>query len=287
MKTLIVEDDFTSRLLMQEFLKSFGSSHIAVNGREAVEAVRLAIEAGEPYDLICLDIMMPEMDGLQALKEIRGMEAAGGIGPSQGARIVMTTALADVKNLSTAYSNLCDAYLTKPIEKAKTDGGIAKFQDDPMNGSVSARGECPMIHGNLKPYAVVVNDDATQLNVLAGLVRKAGLDPLVFDGAEKALLEMDRDHPPALVVTDVHMPGIDGWRFCRLLRSPEYTAFNHIPILVVSAIFAGEEPNRIAADLGAEAFLPSPVDGRRFVGLVREILNGGASANVSSRLDCR
>jgi len=122
--------------------------------------------------------------------------------------------------------------------------------------------------------AMLVNDDATQLSMLSGLVRKAGLEPLPFTGAEAALDAMDREHPPALIVTDLYMPDIDGWRFCRLLRSTEYAAFNKIPILVVSAIFAGDEPDRIAADLGADAFLSSPVDGKRFVAQVRAILRG-------------
>lgn len=119
MKTLIVEDDFTSRLLLQEILKGYGPSHIAVNGKEAVEAVHLALEADEPYDLICLDIMMPEMDGQQALQEIRAVEEARGIVSSDGAKIMMTTALGDSANVLAAYRNLCDAYLTKPIQKAK------------------------------------------------------------------------------------------------------------------------------------------------------------------------
>lgn len=119
MKTLIVEDDFTSRLLLQELLKSHGPYHIAVNGKEAIEAVRVALETDEPYDLICLDIMMPQMDGQQALKEIRFLEEDRGINSSNGAKIIMTTALGDVKNASAAYLNLCDAYLTKPIQKAK------------------------------------------------------------------------------------------------------------------------------------------------------------------------
>ncbi len=79
MKTLIVEDDFTSRVLLQEVLKRDGTVHIAVNGKEAVDAVRAAMDAGEPYDLICLDIMMPEMDGYEALKEIRAIEESRGI----------------------------------------------------------------------------------------------------------------------------------------------------------------------------------------------------------------
>lgn len=119
MKTLIVEDDFTSRLLMQEFLKSYGPSHIAVNGREAVAAVRQALTTGEPYQLISLDIMMPEMDGQTALKEIRALEAAQGIYSSHGAKIVMTTALGDMKNVTAAFAGLADGYLTKPIDKTK------------------------------------------------------------------------------------------------------------------------------------------------------------------------
>jgi two-component system chemotaxis response regulator CheY len=119
MKTLIVEDDFTSRLLLQELLKSYGPSHIAVNGEEAVEAVNTALEAGEHYDLICLDIMMPKMDGHEALRIFRDQEEARGIRSSEGAKILMTTALSDIQSVMEAYRNLCDGYLTKPIEKAK------------------------------------------------------------------------------------------------------------------------------------------------------------------------
>ncbi len=129
------------------------------------------------------------------------------------------------------------------------------------------------------PIAVVVNDSRTQLQVLAGLVRKAGLEPLVFSGAEAALATMDPQNPPSLIVTDVHMPGIDGWRFCRLLRSADHAAFNDVPILVVSATFAGDEPARIAADLGAEAFLAFPAPESQFVQQVRSILKGERSTN--------
>jgi two-component system chemotaxis response regulator CheY len=122
MKVLIVEDDFSSRLLLQMLLTKYGECHIAVNGREAVLAFRMALDAGRPYDLICLDIMMPEMDGQAALKEMRALEEARGIVSTHGAKIIMTTALGDVKNVSAAYQELCDGYLVKPIDKAKLIG---------------------------------------------------------------------------------------------------------------------------------------------------------------------
>jgi two-component system chemotaxis response regulator CheY len=119
MKTLIVEDDFTSRLLLQQFLKDYGQSHIAINGKEAVAAAGMALEFATPYHLICMDVMMPEMDGQTALKNIRALEEAKGIFSTHGAKIIMTTALGDMKNVNTAFSNLADAYLTKPIDKTK------------------------------------------------------------------------------------------------------------------------------------------------------------------------
>lgn len=119
MKTLIVDDDFTNRLLMQEFLKGYGPCHIAINGKEAVAAAALALDFKEPYHLICLDIMMPEMDGQAALKAIRALEESRGILSTHGSKIVMTTALGDMKNVTSAFSGLADDYLTKPINKAK------------------------------------------------------------------------------------------------------------------------------------------------------------------------
>lgn len=119
MKSLIAEDDYISGVLLNKLLQSWGSSHVARNGKQAVEAVRVALEAGEPYNLICLDIMMPDMDGQQALKEIRALEAARGIERLNQAKIVMTTALDDKDTLLEAIRGQCDHFLTKPIPKEK------------------------------------------------------------------------------------------------------------------------------------------------------------------------
>ena len=116
MRTLIVEDDFTSRLLLQSLLSRYGECHIAVNGREAVDAFRRALDGGQPYDLICMDIMMPEMDGQSAVGEIRACEEARGTLSTQGVKIIMTTALDDVKNVVESFKLLCDAYVFKPID---------------------------------------------------------------------------------------------------------------------------------------------------------------------------
>ena len=119
MKILIAEDDFVSRLLLQGILKSYGPVHIAVNSKEAVEAVRLALKPVEPFDLICLDIMMPEMSGKEALKEIRRIERAAGAVASNRTKTVMTTTLADQGHVREAMRGRCDCLLTKPIRKTQ------------------------------------------------------------------------------------------------------------------------------------------------------------------------
>ena len=127
------------------------------------------------------------------------------------------------------------------------------------------------------PTVVVVNDDATQRQMLAGLLRKDGHAVQTFESAETALKYMQPAGAPELIVTDIYMPGLDGWRFCRLLRSPEYARFNAVPILVVSATYAGEETARLTHELGANAFLPMPVDGPQFLETVRALLRGEKS----------
>jgi len=122
MKTLIVEDDFTSRRLLQTLLSPYGECHIAVNGREAVDAFRVAYDSGRSYDLICMDIMMPEMDGQTALKQIRALEEAAGVLPHAGVKIIMTTAVSDTKAVFASYQELCDGYLFKPIDTGKLVG---------------------------------------------------------------------------------------------------------------------------------------------------------------------
>ena len=127
MRTLIVEDDFTSRLLLQSLLSHYGECHIAVNGKEAVDAFRASQASGQGYDLICMDIMMPEMDGQAAVKEIRALEEADGTLSTHGVKIIMTTALDDVKNVVQSFQSLCDAYLFKPIDTTKLLGKIREL----------------------------------------------------------------------------------------------------------------------------------------------------------------
>ncbi|MBF0518187.1 MAG: response regulator [Nitrospirae bacterium] len=128
MRILVAEDDFSSRTMLQRFLDGYGEVDVTVNGSEAIDAFSFALEEGEPYDLICLDIMMPEIDGLRVLKSIREKEKSIGITVENEVKIVMTTALDSTKEVFDAfYWSGCNDYLTKPIDLQKLVGILEKY----------------------------------------------------------------------------------------------------------------------------------------------------------------
>lgn len=128
MKTLVAEDDFLSRSLLSQILSGFGICHVAVNGVDAVRHFKKALDEGVPYDLICMDIMMPVMDGQQALLKIRELEERCGIDREDSVYAIMVTALDDAKNVAYSFGHgLCQAFHSKPINKKKLLGQISEL----------------------------------------------------------------------------------------------------------------------------------------------------------------
>ena len=127
MKILLAEDDFVTRKFMLNFLSKYGECDVAVDGLEAVEAFALAFEDGDPYDLVCLDIMMPVMDGYQALKEIRDVEKKMNIPEEKAVKVIMTTALNDERNVKMAFELGCSVYSGKPINQERFEKALIKL----------------------------------------------------------------------------------------------------------------------------------------------------------------
>ena len=125
MRILIAEDDRLSRVFLKKFLSSYGTCDVAVDGMEALDAFMEAVKQKEPYDLLCLDIMMPRVDGLKVLKAIRVLEKQHNI---KHTCIKMITALADVEYVDQALELGCDAYAAKPIDTEKVESVMRNFK---------------------------------------------------------------------------------------------------------------------------------------------------------------
>lgn len=119
MRILIAEDDQTSRRFLYKFLSNYGECDLTVDGIEAVDAFMLSIDENRVYDLICLDIMMPKLDGLKALKVIRDIERKRKHEIDRKVRIIMLTAISERATVSENFTQRFEAYIEKPIDTNK------------------------------------------------------------------------------------------------------------------------------------------------------------------------
>lgn len=115
MKILVVDDEAASRVKMQTLLNTFGVCQAVDNGLEAVKLVEQAIETGQPFQLITLDIEMPDLDGAEVLQLIRRSEVDHHLPRDQCAKIIMVTGRADKNKVVACIRNGCDDYIAKPF----------------------------------------------------------------------------------------------------------------------------------------------------------------------------
>jgi two-component system chemotaxis response regulator CheY len=119
-KCLIVDDEVTTRFILKAILEEYLACDMAENGVEALCAFDLAHQQGSHYELICLDITMPIMDGLKVLQHIREAERALSVGPRFEAKVIIITADSTSSTiLNSFFSCGASAYITKPIDRLK------------------------------------------------------------------------------------------------------------------------------------------------------------------------
>ncbi len=128
MKALIVEDEYISRILLSEFLAPFATCDTASNGGEALDILEKAYNDNQRYDLVCIDIMMPVVDGFGVLSGLRRMERERNVAQEKQTTVFMTTALDDAQNIMNAFTlGGCQAYLIKPIFRERLESHVREF----------------------------------------------------------------------------------------------------------------------------------------------------------------
>jgi PAS domain S-box-containing protein len=125
-----------------------------------------------------------------------------------------------------------------------------------------------------KHTILCVNDEESILSALKRVfIGEDDYEIITANSGEEGL-EILRKKPIDLIITDLYMPGIDGWKLCRLLRSPEFYEYNNIPILVMSATFSGSDAEEITRDLGANGFISVPYPSKDLLCAVENLLSG-------------
>jgi len=116
-KCLIVDDDATNRALLTTMLAQYAECHSVENGEEAIVAFQSAFELDTPFELVCLDIMMPNLDGHAVLKAIREFEHQQGVPIGAASKVLVLSALEDSQNVFQALTEGSESYLVKPIDQ--------------------------------------------------------------------------------------------------------------------------------------------------------------------------
>lgn len=118
MKTLIVDDEAVSRKMLERIMRSFGDCMTVSSGAEAVVAFEAGWQDWTPFDLVTLDVSMPDMQGIDVLRRIRHLEATKQVSPERRAKIIMVTAHAEKETVIAAIRGGCNDYITKPFHQA-------------------------------------------------------------------------------------------------------------------------------------------------------------------------
>ncbi len=117
MKILVVDDHAVSRKMMQNLMNSFGQCEVVESGGAAITAFQKARDDMVPFDLIMLDISMPDMDGIEVLLKIRDIETKQKYTKLKRAKVMMVTASADKDTVVRCVEAGCDNYVVKPLNR--------------------------------------------------------------------------------------------------------------------------------------------------------------------------
>jgi CheY-like chemotaxis protein len=255
---LVVEDNRDNRELMQYLLTAFG--YVPLVAADAAEGIRFARE--HHPDLILMDVQMPDMDGYEATAKIR--EEAG----TDGCAVVAVTAFAMVGDQQRILSSGFDGYISKPIAAETFVTQVESFLPSELRVGLSPRSSADT------KSILVLDDRSDDRELLATLLGHAGYAVRGVSTGEEALGRV-RTSRPDLVITDILMPGMNGYEFVRRMRADLTT--DAIPIVFCTAHYEEEEVRLLAGAAGVSHFIPKPCDPDTVVRTVAEALGTPAT----------
>lgn len=131
MNFLVIEDEMTALIKMKALLSAYGDGAGVTNGYQALEQCAAAIKKGTPFDLVTIDIGLPNVSGLQVLQAINKLEADHQIPASKK---IMVTASGTKNNLVKAASSGCNGFMVKPVKKDTLEEKMAAlgFEKKPV-----------------------------------------------------------------------------------------------------------------------------------------------------------
>ncbi|MFJ6453373.1 response regulator [Paenarthrobacter sp. NPDC091669] len=255
-RVLVVDDNATNRLVLEKQLASWGMQPVAVaDAASAMEEYRTAVLTQHPYDIAVVDMCMPDTDGLELARQIKG-ESHGSGSPG----IILLTSTMQVERVDLVSAGIRE-YLTKPVRSSEFYNRLLRLMAtrtvgspaQPVQLDAAALAEPVPQQGKL----LVAEDNEVNQLVARGMANRLGYDvDIVDDGAKAVTAALSGRY--AAVLMDCHMPVMDGFDATRAIRARNGHAAR-IPIIAMTAGALDEDRERCFA-AGMDDYLSKPVD---------------------------
>ena len=253
LSVLVVDDNATNCRILHELLGSWGMKPTEVDsGKAALAAMQQAHDEGEPFAMVLLDNMMPEMDGFTLAEKIRQHPEL------VGATLMMLSSGDRRENAARCHELGMEAYLTKPIRRAELLSTILTavhaVPDEP--GTVVAPhrslGHCERILRLL-----LTEDNLVNQKLAVRLLEKRGHSVVIASNGREAVEALHHQRFD-VVLMDVQMPEMDGFEATQIIRAREWDTGSHVPIVAMTAHAMKGDRER-CLEVGMDGYISKPL----------------------------
>jgi two-component system sensor histidine kinase/response regulator len=267
-RVLVVDDNATNRLILQEMLANWGMvPSTAAGAREALRLLREADESGQPFPLVISDVHMPEMDGFGLVDAIKQ-------DPVIASTVIMMLTSGDRPgDIAHCERMGIAAYLLKPVKQSELFDavmialGVTVAEDEVVP---VAAGEQPP---RTRPLRVLLAEDSLVNQKLAvGLLKRRGHSVVVASNGKEALAALELEKFD-LVIMDVQMPEMDGLEATAAIRAKEKRTGAHLPIIAMTAHAMKGDRER-CLDAGMDKYVSKPIRAKQLFDVIEETVGG-------------
>jgi len=266
---LVVDDNATNRFILTEMLASWRMKPTAVEGaREALEELRRAANVGEPYPVVLLDSLMPEMDGFALAEQIRAQSEL------VGATIMMLVSSDRQGSVERCREVGISACLMKPLKQSELLNTILDLLSTKEGRRTSSTVEALETTAGAVPERrlriLLAEDNTVNQRLAVRILEKRGHAVVVACNGKEALAALERE-PYELVLMDLEMPEMGGFEATACIRQRERGTGRHIPILALTAHAMKGDRERCLQG-GMDGYVAKPIQARELYQAIAELL---------------